>query len=242
MSDQLKVKTRVNFIILFFSILPVLHCNREPIVVAGQFPPAPFTTGTETPAQKPGYVYGNHFRVYNSKLYRSLLETCSRCGLERLLQGPFGQTQYQRFWTSSESPKRCENWLSKGYIQIEFLENKLPTTAKVLIQPQYTGPARIYNFEGKEQKIWGEAFEISGVTARPINENEGFEILVSPADGLLGNYNLVIESEDSNHVKDSELHITVSYGQSDSQTIISQALQTQSQRATAQYSCSQYTN
>ena len=236
------MKTKFSLIILFFSLLLSLHCNKEPVVVDSPLPkaPAPITTGSS--AQNP--VYGNHFQVYNSGLYKSLLEACRRCGLKRLVQGPFGQTQYQRFWTSHESPKRCDNWLSKGYLQIEFLENKLPSSAKVLIQPQYTGSARVYNPGGKEQEVWGSAFEVSGVTARPINENEGFEILVGPADGLLGIHTLVVKSEDSNHVKNSELHVTVSYGQSASQTIISQTLQKLSQRAVkpAQYGCSQYTN
>ena len=243
------MKAIVNFSILVFFVFVLLHCkenNDRPVVVSGQLPtaPNPVATGVGAPLQDPVYVYGNHFRVYNNRLYRNLLESCRRCGLKRLVQGPFGQTQYQKFWTSHENPKRCDNWLSKGYIQIEFLENKLPTTAKVLIQPKYTGSARIYDFAGKEREIWGEAFEVLSLTARPINENEGFEILVSPADGLLGVYTMIVKSENTNHVKNSELHITVSYGQSDSQTIVSQTLKKLPQRAVApaQFNCSQYTN
>ncbi|MDE0091659.1 MAG: hypothetical protein OXN83_00035, partial [Oligoflexia bacterium] len=215
----------------------------NPVAVTGLLPeaPAPPAEDVEAPAEKP--VYGNYFRVYNANRYRLLLEACHRCGLKRLVQGHFGQTQYQRFWTTSESPKRCENWLSQGYIQIEFSENKLPTTAKILIQPKYTGSARIYGLGGKAQDIWGEAFEVT-TSARPINENEGFEILVSPAEGLLGVYTMVIKSEETNHVKDSDLYITVSYGQSESQTIISQTLKQLSERAVAppQFDCSPYTN
>ncbi|MCZ0933297.1 MAG: hypothetical protein OXJ52_09125 [Oligoflexia bacterium] len=238
------MKTIAHFIILFFSVFALLHCNKDPAVVTGLLPTAPAPDTTVAPAQKLIYVYGSRFRVYNGNLYKSLLESCRRCGLKRIIRGLFGQTQYQRFWTSSGDPKRCDNWLSKGYIQIEFLENKLPTTAKFLIQPQYTGHARSYSFDGKEQEIWGSAFEIQGALARPINENKGFEILVSPADGLLGVYNLVVKSENTNHVKNSDLHITVSYGQSDSQTIISQTIERLTKRAVAtpQFNCSQYTN
>ena len=246
MSDKpLRMKTVSYFIILFFSVFALLHCNKEPAIVTGQLPTAPIPDiTTKTPAQKPIYVYGNRFRVYNGSLYKNLLESCRRCGLKRIIRGLFGQTQYQKFWTSSGDPKRCDNWLSKGYVQIEFLENKLPTTAKFLIQPQYTGHVRSYNLEGQEQEVWGSAFEISETLARPINENKGFEILVSPADGLLGIYNLVVKSENTNHVKNSDLQVTVSYGQSDSQTIISQTLQRLDGRAVKSppFNCSQYTN
>ena len=244
------MKTFIKILILSFVSLIFLQCSKKtgseiPIVVSGQLPVAPNPTGTVTDPviQKPVYAYGNYFRVYNSSLYKSLLETCRRCGLKRLIQGPYGQTQFQRFWTSHENSKRCENWLSKGYIQIEFLENRLPSTAKVLIQPKYTGSAVSYDFQGKEQEEWGEAFEITAV-ARPINENDGFEILVSPADGLLGVYTMVVRSNNTNHVKNSDLHVTVSYGQHDSQTIISQTLGKLGNRAVppAQFSCSQYTN
>ena len=242
------MKTFIKLLILSFVSLIFLQCgkktgNKDPVVISGQLPPAPNPVATGAETAKPVYVYGGHFSVYNSSFYKKLLETCRRCGLKRLIQGPYGQTQYQRFWTSHQDPKRCENWLGKGYIQIEFLENRLPTKAKVLIQPKYTGSAVIYDFQGKEQEIWGEAFEITA-SARPINENKGFEVLVSPSDGLFGVYTMVIKSNNTNHVKNSDLHVTVSYGQHDSQTIISQKLNKLTKRAVApaQFSCSQYTN
>ena len=246
------MKTIIRLFILSFVSILFLHCSKNtgsdiPIVVSGQLPvaPKPSLPGAVSPTavEEPVYVYGEYFRVYNTSIYRRLLETCRRCGLKRLIQGPYGQTQYQRFWTGHQDPKRCENWLSKGYIQIEFLENRLPTTAKVLIKPKYTGSAVVYDFQGAEQEIWGEAFEIKA-QARPINENDGFEILVSPSDGLLGVYSLVIRSKNTNHVRDSTLNITISYGQNDSQTIVSQQLKSLDKRAVppAQFSCSQYTN
>ena len=245
MSDKLKVKTIIAFTFLFFSILSLSNCKSKPVNVTGQLPkaPAPVAIQPNTSAQKSVYVYGNYFRVYNANRYLTLLEACRRCGLKRVVQGPFGQSQYQRFWTTSGDPKRCDSWNSKGYIQIEFLENKLPTTAKVLIQPQYTGQFKNYSFDGKAQEVWGEAFEIT-TTARPINENEGFEILVSPSEGLLGVYTMVIRSDEDNHVRDSEIYVTVSYGQSDTQTIITQQLKRLKKRAVSapRFGCSQYTN
>ena len=242
------------------AVVLLLNCiekseNDRPVVISGQLPPAPAPAPAPVPVikkdqkstvktvKKPVYVYGNSFRVYNSGLYRKLLETCRRCGLRRLIQGPFGQTQYQKFWTSYENPKRCENWLSQGYVQIEFSEDKLPTTAKVLIQPKYTGAAKVYDLEGNEQEIWGEAFEITAL-ARPINENKGFEILVNPADGLLGTHTMAVKSKNSNHIKNSDLHITISYGQNDSQIFVSQTLNKLTKRAVApaEFKCSQYTN
>ena len=242
MSDKLEVKKVIVFNFLFF--LALSSCKSKSVNVTGQLPkaPNPVTTHT-TPAKKLSYSYGNYFRVYNTSRYLTLLEACRRCGTKRVVHGPFGQSQYQKFWTSSGDLKQCRNWTSRGYIQIEFLENRLPTTAKVLIQPQYTGPFQNYGFDGKAQQIWGEAFEIT-TTARPINENEGFEILVNPAEGLLGVYTMVIRSDEDNHVRDSELYITVSYGQSDTQTIITQQLKPLDKRAvpTPRFSCSQYTN
>ena len=246
MSDKLKVKSLFVLFFLVSSLFILSNCDRNPVTVTGQLPAGPeHSEQTETtPAQKPVFAYGNYFHVYNSNLYKQLLESCRRCGVKRVIQGPFGQTQYQKFWTSHGDPKRCDSWSNKGYIQIEFIENRLPTTAKVLILPQYSGYLKSYNLEGKEQDIWGEAFEITA-TARPINENKGFEILVSPADGLLGIYNLVIKSDNANPVTNYSLPIQIRYGhQSGSQTVISGTVNKLDKRAveTPKFTCSQYTN
>ena len=239
------MKTLFVLFSLVCSLFILSNCDGNPVTVTGQLPVGPkHSEPTETTsAQKTGYVYGNYFRVYNGNLYKQLLESCRRCGVKRVIQGPFGQTQYQRFWTTYGDPKRCDSWSNKGYIQIEFLENRLPTRAKVLIQPEYSGHIKSYNLDGKEQRIWGEAFEIT-TTARPINENKGFEMLVSPADGLLGIYDLVIKSDNANHITGYNLPIQIRYGQSASQTIISGTITKLDKIAvkTPQFTCSQYTN
>ena len=79
--------------------------------------------------------------------------------------------------------------------------------------------------------------------ARPINESEGFEIVVTPKDGIRGNI-MVIKSENTNHVRNSVLDIGVSYGQSDSYTIISESIEKLQSRGitSSSVSCKQYTN
>ncbi|MCY4321443.1 MAG: hypothetical protein OXC37_03435 [Bdellovibrionaceae bacterium] len=238
------MKSKINFIALIFSIGFLLSCDKSPAIVAGQLPQGPVqVVGDPSINTAPRYVYGNHFKVYSTNQYKTLLESCRRCGVKRLLQGPFGQTQYQRIWTSYGDPKRCDSWSSQGYVQIEFVDNKLPTTAKFLIQPKYNGYLKSYNLDGSQADIWGEPFEITA-EARAINENKGFEILVSPADGFLGVYSIVIKSEYTNHVKDSKLEVEINYGESDGYTVISQTLDKLSKRAVqpARFKCSQYTN
>ena len=220
----------------FFLILNVLAlsalwaCNNNPTQV--QNSPPPKTTTPPVKTGEGGLFYGHSFRVQNSSAYEKLLESCRRCGTRRLIQGPGGHTTYQRFWTSHSDPKRCRNWNTEGYIQIHFQENKLPTTAVVSIQPQYT-----------DSNNWGEPFSVTA-QARPINKNRGFEIFLNPSEGLGGVHTLTIRSNRSNHVRDSQLNLSVVYGGTDSQTIISQSLSKLTKRAIRKsvFNCNTYTN
>lgn len=220
-----------------FFCLFVLNCKNEPKNIVGQLPEIVTTTPQEQPVSKPGYIYGNYFSVQNSSLYENLMAACRRCGTRRFITGP-GGTTYQRFWVPKTDPKQCRNWNTEGYIQITFAEKKLPTSATLLIWPKYTGldsRARAYE--------WGVPFEIT-TTARPINENKGFEMALHPKAGLGGLNSMIISSDYSNHVKKVELDITVVYGQQNSQTIIVGRLQSLKENAvkTPPLNCQTYTN
>lgn len=212
---------------LFF----VLSCRNRNTAVGGNLPPTHLRPPVETPAPEVLYVYGQKFSASGGSLYSKLLEACRRCGLERFFDTPSG-TAYQRFWILGDSVRDCKNW-GGGYIQIEFQENKLPTTATVSIWPEYTGSNAPFN-------PWGQPFAVSA-RAKPINENEGFQIILTPSDGLRDNLN--IWSEYSNHVNKSYLDIEVSYGQSD-QIIISEQLLKLSKKAVSApaFDCHTYTN
>ena len=203
--------------------------------VAGNLPTTPAHTPQTTPSG-PLYIYGNYFQAQNSGTYKELLESCRRCGTRRFITGPWGGTSYQRFYTLSDNPKRCNNWVGQGYIQIIFKEKRLPTTATVSILPKYTGSGQVLN-------PWGEPFEVTA-EARPINENKGFEIVISPSAGLKGVHDLTIQSSHSHHVEDSRLSVTVVYGSVDGPTILSETLIALSQRAVkkATFDCATYTN
>lgn len=215
-----------------FSFLFVLNCKNENTKIGGKL--LGITAPQQNAVSTPGYVYGNHFRVQNSSLYETLLEACRRCGTKRFFTNPSGGTTYQRFWVHKTDPKECRNWGSKGYLQIEFAEKKLPTTATFLIQPQYTGP---------NSSWWGEPFEITA-RAEPINENKGFQIRVNPADGLGGVYSMIVRSDHSNHVKQAVLDVTITYGQRDTQTIVVERLHSLKEKAvkSSPFNCQTYTN
>lgn len=238
----MKIK-KLLFCSLFLFLLG--GCNNQSSIVDSPYfplgPSNPFTHPTTTIAS-PRPVYAGYFRILNSGNYKALLSACRRCGEKRLIRGPFGGVTYQRTWTLGENPKSCNNWLGQGFLQIEFEADQLPTTAKVLIQPKYSGHLGSYSVTGERQEVWGEAFEVSA-TAHPTNENEGFEIIINPSQGIEGTYNLIIASESSNHVHNSDLPITASYGVND-QALFTQTLKKYQQRwqKTPRYSCSQYTN
>ena len=189
-------------------------------------------------------VYASNFRISNaSNMYQMLLENCRRCGTKRWVQGSYGQIEYQRLWTGPEAPQRCKNWLQEGYLQIEFLSQSLPTKAKVLILPKYTGSLPRFSWTG-EQKDWDDkdAFEVTA-TATAINEDQGFEIVINPIDGIDGNYPLTITSNNNSPIHTNKLQINIKYGPQQ-QTISSPQLTEYLQRVVCkpQYTCQQYTN
>ena len=183
------------FSILCFALL--ISCDGEKRAVIGSIPKEPtLLTGT----QATGIIFSGNFQVVNSGLYETLLKICSRCGTKRIIQTPFG-SRYERFWILGESVKKCRNWLNGGFLQLEFAEKKLPTSVKVSFQPKYRG----------SQDFWGHPFELTA-QAVAINQNEGFEIIIHPNQGLGGNYNMILSSNSSNHVTHSDLSILVTYG------------------------------
>ena len=228
----------IKFIVLCgFFLLFILNCNNSSITIRKPPPVINQDFPQQQTVSTPGYVYGNHFRVQNSSGYETLLSDCKRCGTKRLINQFGGGVTYQRFWVPRSDPKRCRNWSSEGYVQIEFEEKKLPTKARLSIWPKYTGAERLV-------PEWsGEPFEIT-TTARSVNENKGFQMVIHPSDGLGGLNSLTVTSDQDNHVKQSELHITVSYGQRDSQAILTERLKSLKGRAVrkAFFDCQTYTN
>lgn len=164
-----------------------------------------------------GSFFGNTFHVQNSSSYKRLLEACHRCGTKRLITNIYGQKTYQKFYGLSSNPKNCKKWKSQGYIQIYFSQNTLPTKTTVIIQPKYT----LSN--SSQGGRWGESFSVVG-TARPINRNKGFELILNPTAGLGGLQSLTIRSEFSNHIKNNTLDVDVMYGGHNSSAIFSQTL------------------
>ena len=220
------------FVILAF--FGLWACNNQPTQIqTSPRPPSSSPTQPKTAITgQNGFFYGNSFRVQNSSAYEKLMESCRRCGTRRLISNPGGGTTYQRFYVGHSDPKRCRNWNTDGYIQIHFKERKLPTVAVVSIQPKYANSNR-----------WGEPFSITA-QANPINENNGFEILLNPTDGLGGVNTLIVRSMYSNHVLKDSLSLTVIYGQDDSQTVISETIPRLTKRAIKKsfYTCNTYTN
>ena len=223
-------------IFIGFPFLFILSCKNDGTSVKGYLPDDSPETSTSVTGPASTYIYyGNDFRVDSSSVYEDLMEYCRRCGLKRYITSQ-GGTSYQRFWTWDDAdPKRCQNWNSQGYIQIKFAENKLPTTATVYIWPKYTGQRLL-------RDPWNNPFAIQ-TTALPINENKGFQIILRPTDGLGGTYDMNIRSDYSNHIQQSNLDITVTYGL-DNQVIISERLEKLSKPAITKsvVDCSTYTN
>lgn len=227
------MKTLV-FIVLI--LLFAVSCKNDKVSVAGNLLTSSPGTSASAPVAKALFVYGNYFRVQHSSAYKTLMSSCRRCGLKRIISSPFGGTTYQRFWTLDDAnPKRCENWISAGYLQIEFAENKLPTQVTVSIWPKYTASG------GGRNEGWGQPFEVKG-RANPINENKGFQILLSSSGGLGGAHLLDIQSTHSNHVRrPSDLNITVTYS---AQKIISENITKLTKKAVPQsvFNCDTYSN
>ena len=177
-----------------------VNCNGGGTVTTS--PPGGGTTPPSEPSST--IVYGNHFFSRDSSAYQSLLQACNRCGRKWLSPNKWGggNTYHKCSWLSSDSPLKCQNWSSQGYIQIEFAAKKLPTTATVTIWPQY-----IYRSHEK----WGQSFSVKG-EAHPINENKGFSIQLPPSSGLGGLKTLYVESQDTNHIHGGSLNVEARYG------------------------------
>ena len=189
------------FSIAIFSVfILAVHCSGQRGRVA---PPAHTVPQTEsipqtgTPQLAKGFVWYGEFRVGISKEYEELLKVCNRCGAFKTAPG--GNFQFN--WTLFDSPSKCRNWLRDGGFQIEFAALKLPTEVTVTLQPHYSGGST---------GCWGHPFTVKGV-ATAQNKSKGFEILLTPVNGLQGSRNLKIESEHSNHVKDHTLDVMVFY-------------------------------
>ena len=220
-------------LLLGSSLLFLISCNSAKTTVTTT---KNNTNPTKIPNTLPAttqttHIFGADFRVVNSNSYQLVLENCSRCGTTRNIQGPFG-TYHHRIKPYGPSFQACQNWLSGGYLQLEFSQQTLPTSVKVLIQPKY---------QSTSLEQWGEQFELT-TEAYPINENKGFEIQVLPKQGLRGTFDLTISSSSSTP-EDTKLHVTVKYG---NQTLLTvpKGLQKYTQRpvATPTYTCQQYTN
>ena len=195
------MKNALAFLSLIVSAALTANCNGGRGSVTTTAPPG----GTQPPPPPSSnqLVYGNHFSSRDSSAYQSLLQICNRCGRKWLSQNYGGGKTYNSCsWLSSDSPLKCQNWSSQGYLQIEFAEKKLPTAATVTIWPQY-----IYRSHEK----WGQSFSVKG-EAQPINENEGFSIIIPPSSGLGGQHTLYVESEDTNHVHGGTLNVEARYG------------------------------
>lgn len=189
---------------IFSIFILAVHCNGK---TGGRVaPPAhttPYPTGSIPQAGAPhlakGFVWYGDFTVGISKEYEELLKVCNRCGI--LKTSPGGNFKFNL--TLFDSPSRCKNWLRDGGFQIEFAALKLPTEVTVTLQPHYRGGST---------GCWGHPFTVKGV-ATATNESKGFEILLTPNNGLQGSRNLKIKSEHSNHVKDHTLDVMVFYQQ-----------------------------
>lgn len=207
----------------------LISCGKEKEEVSGAIPKEPIQPSV-TGVQVSGFIFAGEFQVVNSGHYETLLKTCSRCGTKRLIQTPFGDN-YERYWSlGGESLKECGNWLSEGFLQLEFAEKKLPTPVKILFQPKYRG----------SRDIWGYSFELTG-DAKAINKNEGFEIIIPPNRGLGGLYNMILSSTSNNHVTSSDLFISVKYGPL-GETIMEPSLTEYTNRGIekSQFSCREY--
>ena len=169
-----------------FSLFFVLNCNNKPSAPQAGAAVPPKTTPVAAPGTAVGHVYGNHFSVYKTDSYETLLSVCRRCQTGNLTTYPGGFTYHWELF--GKNYRKCKHWNSAGYLQIEFAEKKLPTKATISIWP------KLNNYDR-----WGVAFSVTG-NARPINKNSGFQVLVN-----FGAQALNIYSDDSNHVKDRDL-------------------------------------
>lgn len=225
-------------LLFLFSILsPLLfisNCKNEKKILPPQLKTLPAFPAPLAPVDRSVY-FGSYFQPTNPSLYKTLLESCRRCGLKRLVNG-----QYTRYYTFDKGdPKRCENWNGRGFLQVKFAEKRLPTDVTVSILPLYV------HRNNRPFAPPGVAIELQG-RAEAINKNRGFQILLQPvATGLTGIYHLEIRSDHDNIVTDTNMEVIVNYGSSDSPelAIIDEFRELQGNNVTASsQGCHSYTN
>ena len=223
--------------ILAFAAI-IVHCGDGKKKVS--IPSSPSTPTHHRP-HPPGktLVWGGFFETTDTGRYEELLRRCSRCGTERAT--PYS---YSKEWFLGDHPKKCEHWLQKGYLQIEFLENKLPTDAIVTLQPEYSTYEASF-WGGHAQRCFGHPFTVKG-RAIAANKSKGFSIVLTPSNGLGGTESLHITSDSSHHVSNHTLEVSGQYGGESGLArraeILSGILQKQGKKpiAGAQFSCRQY--
>ena len=230
---------------LIFSLLAILavtaHCGGKKNVSIPHSPTTPSTTPpTHLPhPTAPTFVWGGYFETKDTGRYKELLERCSRCGTTQVTS-----YSYKKEWFLGDHPKKCEHWLRKGYLQIEFLEKKLPTEAIVTLQPEYLTYGDSF-WSGPAQRCFGHPFAVKG-RAQAINKSGGFSIALTPSNGLGGTESLYISSDSAHHVSNHTLEISGQYGGESGLArraeIFSAILEKQGRKPIAgvQFSCRQY--
>ena len=179
-------------------------------------------------------LYGGSFRVevqnrdYIGSPMTLFLEHCGSCSERRM-------------GVNVQDYRECSgNWDREGSIQIEFREKRLPTNAYISLWPKYTG-------SDSSAPEWGNSIEIVAV-AKPINQGQGFQIVMRDKEGVSGS--IIIKSDNSNHLNQPELDITVSevsdhlpssFGPTTSTVFISQRLQSFNKKTiTSPSKCQRY--
>ena len=207
-------------IIGFGIVFWILGCNNETVTVDIETQPQAETqpqteTQSQTPPQNPAptkpvpaypFIYRSDFVPTNASRYKNLLEICKRCG-QTVVTGNYVETQI--FSLDSFDSKKCSSWANKGHIQIAFKEKKLPTETELTLWPILD-----------HRSCLGMPFSVKG-TAEASNEDQGFQIRFKKDSGIQSAYSFNIESDYSNHVKDTQLQIKVFFGE---QQIISARL------------------
>ena len=227
------------FLVLAISTLPLLYCEgggKRRASSPGATPPSTYPSGTTLPTA-PAFVWGGWFEVTDSGRYETLLELCSRCGTLQIT--PYS---IKGALVIGDSPLKCDSWLQKGYLQIEFAANKLPTDVAVIFQPEYSSYGA---WGGRQQRCFGHPFAVRG-RAIAVNNSEGFSITLTPANGLGGPENLYIVSQNSHHVSQHTLEVDINYGGEGDwarrSQILSAILQKQGTKpiSSVQFTCRQY--